>query len=148
MIASGLRHLLVAIAALVLVHGLILRSLYPEYPQSGGRAHDGRPFVPFYSPMYEQQYTGLPPRSKEDDIREMFEFAKQPSDWRRCSAPLESLNTAPDLKRAPCPTGAPDSSYVSAALINTYQGESIMNGGLMEGNIGAFEPSGFGGAKF
>lgn len=141
--ATGLRHVLVAAALLALVHGLVLRTLYPHAPHyiRAGRPHDGHPHVPMYSPMYEQQF-----RSKEDEIREMFEFAKEPSDWRRCHDQVETLNTPPALVPKPCPSGGPEASYIPAAMLNSYQDDAVMNGGMMDGSISAFEHAGFGGA--
>lgn len=142
--ATGLRHVLVAAALLALIHGLVLRTLYPENHsyRNAARPHDGHPHVPMYSPMYEQQFW-----SKEDEIREMFEFAKEPSDWRRCADPIEKLNTAPQLHPKPCPSGGPEASYIPAAILTSYDDDSVMNGGLMDGSIAAFEHAGFGGAS-
>ena len=136
--ATGFRHVLVAAALLALVHGLVLRTLYPGVVlQRCGRPHDGLPHVP----LYEQQF-----RCKEDEIREMFEFAKEPSDWRRCAEPTGKINAAPRLDPKRCPSGGPEASYIPAAILTRYDGDSVMNGALMDGSIAAYEYAGFGGA--
>jgi hypothetical protein len=94
-----------------------------------------------YSPLYEQQF-----RSKEDEIREMFEFAKEPTDWRRCADHLETRCDAPGLTPKPCPADGPPASYIPAAILTSYDDDAVMNGGLMDGGVSAFEHAGFGGA--
>ena len=144
--ATGLRHILVSAALLALIHGLVLRTLYPDSVRhrqlTGARPYDGHPHVPMYSPLYDQQF-----RSKEDEIREMFEFANEPTDCKRCAHSLEKIHTAPLLTPKRCPSDGPEASYIPAAFLSSYENDSIMSGGLMDGSISAFEHSGFGGAS-
>lgn len=140
--ASGLRGILLAGALVALAHGVLLRTLDPSHPGRGGRPHDGRP----HPTLFEQVQR---PRSKEDNIREMFEFAQAPTDVRRC---LDHLDTSFDsMLKAPleCATSDPSmprASYIDSAIINSYPDEVVMNGGTM-GGVSAYEHVGFGGSE-
>lgn len=135
--AAGLRGILVAAALVALAHGLLMKKIYPVH---AGRPHDGLP----HPTLFEQQQ-----RSKEDEIKEMFEFATAPTNascanmvddfdfYGGAKTPLDCATSSPTVPRA---------SYMSSAVINSYPEENMMNGGTQDG-IGAFEPLGFGGSE-
>lgn len=149
--AQGLRVILVAAALIALLHGLLLKQLQPDlrgpYVDRPGRPHDGQAH-PGLGEMFR--------RSRENDLREMFEFASQqsmpafrqdraPVDWNRCDDITDYGLGAPK-DPALCTTGAEGASYVGAAILNNYVDENPMNGGLIDG-VGAYdETTGFGGS--
>jgi len=138
---SGLRGILVAGALVVLAHGLILRAQHPVRTGPGGRPHDGR--------SHPSLFAQAVARSRDDEIREMFEFAQAPTDYRRCVSPPEDDPVGTNVKHptdcAMSSETAPRASYIGSAIINSYPDESVMNGGV-QGGIGAFESLGFGGS--
>ncbi len=149
--ARGLRVVLVAAALVALLHGLLLKALEPDlrtYRDRPGRAHDGRRHE-----TLGQQFL----RSREDDLREMFEFASQaarppqayaqdlPAQRSDCTAPLE-LDMDYSMEPAACVSGPEASGYAPTAIIQRYKNERVMNGGLGDG-IAAYDDSiGFGGS--
>lgn len=149
--AQGLRVILVAAAAIALLHGLMLKQLHPDlrgsYVDRPGRPHDGKPH-PGLGEMFR--------KSRENDLREMFEFASQqsmpafrqdraPVDWNRCDD-MDDYGIGASRQPAACMTGAEGASYVGAAILNNYVDENPMNGGLIDG-VGAYdETTGFGGS--
>lgn len=145
--ASGLRGLLLAGALVVLAHGLLMKRIYQESRFVGaGRPHDGMP----HPSLFEQtiQNKNVRTRTKDDEIREMFEFAQAPSDMRRCANLVDDIDVG--LKNPEgCATSSatmPRASYVNAGFVNNYPDENIMNVGIEDG-IGAFESLGFGGSE-
>lgn len=136
--AAGLRGILVAAALIALAHGLLMKKIYPVH---AGRPHDGLPHPSFF----EQQQ-----RSKADEIKEMFEFAKTPTNVAGCSSMVDDFDFYSGAKTpTECATASPTvprASYMSSAVINSYPEENLMNGGTQDG-IGAFEPLGFGGSE-
>ena len=154
--AHGLRIVLVAAALIALLHGLLLKKLAGDAPwalrkdpRRPGRPHDGRPH-----PGLGAQFI----KSREDDLREMFEFASQaaaepnfrldrmPVDWNRCDAPASAEISAPDMIKTPCRSGAEAAAYFGGAVVNQYADESPMNGGLLDGIGGYDSAMGFGGS--
>ena len=143
--ASGLRGILIAGALVALAHGLLMKRIYHEFttPARAGRPHDGLAHPSLFQQTVQQQ------RSKEDEIREMFEFAKAPTDMRRCSNLVDEMDLGMRMPEG-CATSQatmPRASYVNSAFINNYAHEKVMNGGVEDG-IGAFESLGFGGSSF
>lgn len=151
--AQGLRVILVAAALIALLHGLLLKQLQPDLRglrgpyDRPGRPHDGKAH-PGLGEMFR--------RSRENDLREMFEFASQqsmpafrqdraPADWNRCDDIVDyGLSAAKDPVM--CTSGSEGASYVGAAILNNYADENPMNGGLVDG-VGAYDESvGFGGS--
>lgn len=152
--AQGLRVVLVAAALIALLHGLLLKALTPDlrgaYVDRPGRPHDGRP---------HESLGRMFVRSREDDLREMFEFASQAAKPNRtmtflqdlplqredCSAPLE-YDPSYAMDPAACSSGAEASGYMPVAIVNRFKNENVMNGGLEEG-VGAYDDTiGFGGS--
>jgi len=170
--AQGLRVVLVAAALIALLHGLLLKALEPDQLNSWrdrqdrqdrqdqlgrgdsgypGRAHDGRP---------HETLGQLFVRSREDDLREMFEFASQasrpltpfktqdaPVRRENCSAPLE-LDSAYVKDPASCTSGPEAAGYLPAAIVNHYKNEGVTTGGTEDG-VAAYDGGiGFGGSVF
>ena len=172
--ARGLQVVLVAAALVALLHGLILKKLYPDYnvfQDRPGRAHDGRPHDPLgaqyawsrdNSGPYREGFVPLElqyRRSRDNDLQEMFEFAASappppvtrfdspPSDWKRCAGPLELIAPSGELKEMEtCHTGAEGASYSPVAIVNQYKDEGAMTGGLMNGISPYDDLPGFGGS--
>jgi len=165
--ARGLQVVLVAAALVALLHGLILKKLYPDYDvfhDRPGRAHDGRPHDSL-AKQYARSAEGFLPlevqyrRSRDNDLQEMFAFAASaspppvtrfdspPSDGKRCGTPLEAIVPDGKLKELEtCSMGAEGASYSPVAIVNQYKDEGAMTGGLMNGISPYDELPGFGGS--
>jgi hypothetical protein len=148
--AQGIRVVLVAAALIALLHGVILKALRDDppirkYVDRPGRPHDGRAH-----PDLGAQFL----QSRDNDLREMFEFASQqsfrqdraPTDWAMCASP-PALDAVPEaMQMVACDGSSDGAAYVGAAVLNRYSNENPMNGGLV-GGVGAYDDSvGFGGS--
>lgn len=154
--AQGLRVVLVAAALIALLHGLMLKaledpraSLTARYHDRPGRAHDGRP---------HESLGRMFIRSREDDLREMFEFASQsskpndapfaqymPETTTECSGPLE-LDDGYMMDPDRCASGPEVAGYMGAAIVNRFKNENVINGGIQDGIAAYDDTIGFGGS--
>jgi hypothetical protein len=118
----GFRNAVVLGALIALMHGLLLRHElgFDILPVSSVRYAAPAPMMSNNMPL-----DGAPPA---DGLKEMFEFASNGESWEACDRmPVDDFIPHDVMRQTPCQ--AQEQVYSQHAVVNTYAGEKVINGG-------------------